>query len=115
MVNSCCPNCGFILKEVKTGTCPKCGIKARAPENPLLSLSTGRVPLFPALLSFALPGSGQLYNEEYKKSFIFFIIAIILGLSIFLLIGLLLYPAFGIYAAYDAYKGAQKKEKDGLT
>ncbi|MEA4957308.1 hypothetical protein SDC9_08387 [bioreactor metagenome] len=60
-----------------------------------------------AILSFFIPGLGQLYGGQgITKSIIFFIIAVILGIlttTVFSFIGIISL-IYAIYAAYDAYK-----------
>jgi TM2 domain-containing membrane protein YozV len=62
-----------------------------------------------AILSFIIPGLGQILAGETKKGIIFVVVAIILGLlvtSISSFIGIISL-IFAIYAAYDAYQLAK--------
>jgi TM2 domain-containing membrane protein YozV len=65
-------------------------------------------PIIAAILSFIIPGLGQIIAGETKKGIIFVVIAIILGVlsavSIFISI---IYFIYAIYAAYDAYQLAK--------
>ena len=66
-------------------------------------------PILAAIISFILPGIGQIYAGATTKGIIMFIIAIILGLlyiyiSPYISIISLIYA---IYAAYDAYSIAK--------
>ena len=62
-------------------------------------------PIIAAILSFIIPGLGQIVAGETKKGLIFLVVAIILGLLVtmvqFIVIVSLI---FAIYAAYDAYQ-----------
>jgi TM2 domain-containing membrane protein YozV len=63
-----------------------------------------------AIASLVLPGLGQLYNRQIAKGIIFVILGVI-GLALItspenrsdFRFGLLLYPLFLAYNAYDAY------------
>lgn len=66
-------------------------------------------PIVAAILSFILPGLGQIIAGETKKGVIFIVIAIVLWallLPTVFISGIILL-IFAIYAAYDAYKLAQ--------
>lgn len=65
-------------------------------------------PAVAALLSFLIPGIGQLYCGETKKGVIFFVLGIVFALSMVVLVGYVLYPIFWLYNIYDAYKTAKK-------
>jgi TM2 domain-containing membrane protein YozV len=62
-----------------------------------------------AIMSLIIPGSGQIAAGKFKKGIIFLVIEVILFVifttvnSSIIIISIL----FGIYAAYDAYKGAK--------
>lgn len=62
-------------------------------------------PLIAAILSFIIPGLGQIIAGETKKGIIFFVIALILGAlsGVIIFIGVI-YFIYAIYVAYDAYK-----------
>ena len=53
-------------------------------------------PIVAAILSFIIPGLGQILLDDSQKGLKFIVIWIILAIL-----------AFSIYAAYDAYKLAQ--------
>lgn len=61
-----------------------------------------------AVLSFLFTGLGQIYNGQIGKGLIFVLIGIMLFITIFFLIGLVLYPIFWIYNIYDAYDTVKK-------
>lgn len=65
-------------------------------------------PIYVAIISFILPGTGQILQGETRFGIILLVIAIILGIIIFYahlgFMGSLLSFIYSIYAAYDAYK-----------
>lgn len=67
-------------------------------------------PILAAILSFIIPGLGQAILGDVKKGITYFIIAIVLVFVAIFTAGMLgiVLLAFGIYAAYDAYKMAQE-------
>lgn len=66
------------------------------------------------LLSFFIPGLGQIYNGQIMKGIVFIILASIFGFLTVVLIGYILYPLFWIYNLYDAYNTAREiNEKQG--
>jgi TM2 domain. len=62
-------------------------------------------PIIAAILSFIIPGLGQIIAGETKKGIIFFVIALVLGAlsGVIIFIGVI-YFIYAIYVAYDAYK-----------
>ncbi|MBQ2831674.1 hypothetical protein [Methanobrevibacter sp.] len=60
-----------------------------------------------AILSFIIPGLGQAINGYKKKGIIMFIIALIIGIIIYIvklgLFGNAISIIYSLYAAYDAY------------
>ena len=62
-------------------------------------------PIVAAIISFILPGIGQVVQGETKKGIIMFVISLILAvlLQYVSLLGII-YLIYAIYAAYDAYK-----------
>jgi TM2 domain-containing membrane protein YozV len=60
------------------------------------------------ILSFFLPGLGQIYNGQIGKGIGMIILAIIFGLLCAILIGYPLYLILWIYGMYDAYSTANK-------
>lgn len=61
-----------------------------------------------AFLSFLIPGLGQLYNGQYKKMLIFFILLFVNISLTFVLIGYLTGFITLIISIIDAYKSAQR-------
>jgi TM2 domain-containing membrane protein YozV len=107
--NKYCTNCGAEIDE-KAEICPKCGVRQAEPgayretrtnqggyqqKNPVLAL----------ILSLIIVGVGQVYNGQIVKGIIFFLAALILGLTG---IGLIISFIIWLYAMYDAYTIAQR-------
>ena len=67
------------------------------------------------ILSFFIPGLGQIYNGEIGKGILFIIIAFMLALTTAVLIGFILYPIFWIYNMYDAYNTAERKNLESAS
>ncbi len=104
-----CPNCGAEIDK-NAEICPKCGVRVMVPTY-VEKKSTG----IAAVLSFVFVGLGQIYNGQIGKGILFVIIGVILVLSMFVLVGFILYPLFWIYNIYDAYKTAQKINAGEIT
>ncbi len=68
-----------------------------------------------AVLSFLIPGLGQIYNGEFVKGALFIILAVIFFLLSFFLIGIPLYLGLWIFGIYDAYKGAERFNQSHQT
>lgn len=69
-------------------------------------------PIIAAILSFIIPGLGQIIAGETKKGLIFLVVAIVLGIivgAISSMIGIISL-IFALYAAYDAYQLASAAE-----
>ena len=96
---SFCRNCGRKI-DARAEICPKCGVRVKA--------SFVKHPGIAAVLSFFWPGVGQIYNGQIGKGIAFVVIAVSLALSMFILIGFVLYPIFWIYNIWDAYKTAKQ-------
>lgn len=66
-------------------------------------------PIIAAILSFIIPGLGQILAGDTKKGVMYIVIAIVLWILIPLTAFLSAIAGFifAIYAAYDAYKMAQ--------
>lgn len=102
-----CEICGEEIDK-HGGTCPKCGVQVKFPKlkNPVIS----------AILSFVIPGLGQIYNGQIVKGVGFVFIAVFLLFAILIFVGYVypiswiyvIYPIFWIYAIYDAYTTAKK-------
>ena len=66
-------------------------------------------PILAAILSFLIPGLGQIYAGDMQKGLIFIVIWVVLLIVGFFTAFLttIINLIFSIYAAYDGYKLAQ--------
>jgi TM2 domain-containing membrane protein YozV len=61
-----------------------------------------------AVLSFFIPGLGQIYNGQILKGLVLIVIDAINVLLMFILIGYVTHVITVVYAVYDAYKTADR-------
>ncbi len=61
-----------------------------------------------AVLSFFVPGVGQIYNGQILKGLLLFAVATVCAWLMVLLIGVILYPVVWIFGIYDAYSSAER-------
>ncbi len=64
-------------------------------------------PLVAVILSFFIPGLGQLYTGQLMKAIVLFVLAVIFGALSIIWIGIPLYLVVWIYSMYDAYVTAK--------
>jgi len=104
-----CQNCGAEI-DIAAEICPKCGVRiAPSPAAPSPAVRIDKKSEgIAAVCSFLFTGLGQIYNGQIGKGIMFVMIGAILFISIFLVIGLILYPLFWLYNIYDAYTTAQR-------
>ena len=98
-----CQHCGKKVAH-EAEICPKCGVRVKQESVHSEKKSEG----IAAVLSFIIPGLGQIYNGQIGRGILFIILAIIFAVMIIVLIGLILYPLFWIWTIYDAYKTAKR-------
>ena len=72
-----------------------------------VSATTMASPLVAVILSFFIPGLGQLYTGQLMKAIVLFVLAVIFGALSSILIGIPLYLIVWIYSMYDAYVSAK--------
>jgi len=107
-----CPKCGNEIREDKD-RCDKCGFdfsqlkEKKAEELPMRYLLKRKDPILAGILSFLLPGLGQIYVGDIGRGILITIIAFIIAL-LALLSNLLIYLAFHFIQIYDAYKEASE-------
>lgn len=104
-----CTNCGAQIDE-KAEICPKCGVRQADPGvyQETRTQQGGyqqKNPVLAAILSLIIVGLGQIYNGQTVKGIIFFLAAVIIGLTG---IGLIISFIIWLYAMYDAYNTAQQ-------
>ncbi|MEX0569328.1 MAG: zinc-ribbon domain-containing protein, partial [Candidatus Njordarchaeota archaeon] len=120
-----CPNCGAEI-PLDAVFCPKCGAKLaestvpRQTQQPVTQQPVAQTspssysgdrkdPILAAILSFILPGIGQIYVGATTRGVVYIILAIILY-ALFIIPGII----FAIYTMYDAYRLAQQYNETGL-
>lgn len=97
-----CSSCGEIIKK-EAEICPKCGIRLKQQEQKKQQKSSGVA----VILSFLIPGVGQIYCGRVGKGILLILFSFIFGILSFILIGIPFYLALWIYSMYDAYKLAE--------
>lgn len=113
-----CENCGKKIDK-KAEICPKCGVRVMKPQINR-NLSGPKNAGTAAVLSIFIIGTGQMYNGEFGKGFLFFIVALITGsfwitgvmYPLFFVgplfsIALIVWICVWIYALIDAYRTAE--------
>jgi len=68
-----------------------------------------------AVLSFFICGLGQIYNGQIMKGLIMMICYFIAWLLTYILIGFLIAPLLWIWGMYDAYRTAERFNKENST
>ncbi len=64
-------------------------------------------PVLALIMSFFIPGLGQLYTGQFLKALALFLLAVVFAALSGILIGIPLYLVVWIYSMYDAYTSAQ--------
>ena len=112
MVQNFCPSCGSQLQFSEAEICPDCGVRIKVPATASTSTNL-KEPFLAAILSFLIPGLGQIYNGEVEKGIGYFLVSFVCGLLIFVLIGIILLPIWYIYVIYEAYMSAVRINQNG--
>jgi len=114
MEQNFCPNCGSQMQFSEAEICPKCGVRIKTPA--IVSTSTNlKDPFLAAILSFLIPGLGQIYNGEVEKGIAYFLVAFVCAVLIFLLIGIILSPIWYIYQICEANTSAKRINQEMLS
>ncbi|MGL4669799.1 MAG: zinc-ribbon domain-containing protein [Methanobacteriaceae archaeon] len=92
-----CSNCGAEI-DAKAEICPKCGVRASG-----ISENQKKEPILSTVLSFLIPGIGQIYNGQTVKGLIL-LVGYVMGIFLFFIPGIIVW-AYGIY---DAHKTAKR-------
>lgn len=99
-----CFSCGASIKRAAE-ICPECGVRQTEADDGndpgVAALLSGIGLIFPLLA-----GAGQIYNGEVAKGIAFIVIQHLNIALMFVLIGFVTYPLFGVFTVYDAYKNA---------
>ena len=98
-----CFSCGEPIKRAAE-ICPECGVRQaeESDNDPGVAALLSGIGLFFPLLA----GAGQIYNGEVGKGIAFIVIQHLNIALMFVLVGFVTYPLFGIFTVYDAYKNA---------
>lgn len=120
-----CTSCGEPIKAAAE-VCPNCGVRqtgagSEADSTPGEELAPAeqKEPILAGILSFIIPGAGQLYNGQVGRAIAAFLGVIIGDVILFtvgslllvILVGVvffLLVPVIHVLVAYDAYNQAGK-------
>jgi TM2 domain-containing membrane protein YozV len=82
------------------------------PRDRIIVVQNQKNPGLAAVLSFVIPGLGQIYNGQFLKGlFIFFMFALSVA-AMALIVGFLTAPLFWLWGIWDAYKTAEHKNRD---
>ncbi len=68
-------------------------------------------PGIAAVLSFLIPGLGQVYNGDFFRGFLWFVIAVVLGVSLFVATMGTVSLVYHLLCAWAAYKRAEKRQR----
>jgi len=109
-----CTNCGKTVCSncaMEVGgklVCKNCAQNLANRQVSAPSAANKKEPFLALILSFLIPGLGQLYNGDLTKGIFLFLGAIVSVVLMFVCIGFLTYLAIWIYGMYDAYIYAEK-------
>lgn len=95
-----CRDCGAIIKE-RAEICPECGIRQREPET---SNTVTKDSGLAAIISFFVPGGGQIYNGQIGKGLVMLVAFVFLAITV---VGLVIAIPLWVWGIYDAYKVAE--------
>jgi len=116
-----CPNCGKNTPEGKF--CESCGASVQttqtfqqpvaqqpvyAAQQPAAAMMQKKSAGVAVILSFFLPGLGQIYNGQIGKGIILIILSVVFWLLSSIVIGIPFYIILWIYGMYNAYSTANK-------
>jgi len=69
-------------------------------------------PGIAAVLSFFATGLGQIYNGQLGKGLLLIVAGVLAFLSMFIFIGWIIFPVLWIWNIYDAYKTAERINRE---
>lgn len=109
-----CTNCGKVVCStcaIEVGgkvVCKNCAQNIANKQVSPAMAANRKEPLFSLILSFFIPGLGQLYNGDTTKGIILIVIWLLSIVLTFVCIGALTYLIIWLYGMYDAYTYAEK-------
>jgi TM2 domain-containing membrane protein YozV len=109
-----CANCSSVI-DPRAVACPACGLPtATAYAGQVATAVIGmnqKSSGVALLLSLLWPGAGQIYLGRIGAGAGFMVGSLAAFMLIFLVVGILLYPAVLIWAMVDAYRGAEEHNR----
>ena len=100
-----CSNCGKKI-DAKAEICPKCGVRVSGRrERAHKEIKSSGLA---AILSFFIPGLGQIYNGQIGKGLLMIVALFVCFILIFVLIGIFLLMILWLYGIFDAYDTAKR-------
>jgi len=104
-----CQFCGADI-DARAEICPKCGVRVAPPPAaaPPPPAAAGQRPVLALILSFLLPGLGQIYCGETQRGIIMILFIFVCAFLTLFVVGFFLYIALWLYGMYDAYKAAEE-------
>lgn len=109
-----CGGCGSPLHP-QAMVCPRCGVAsagaAQATGAAVAVALSAKSTAAAVLLSLVFTGAGHWYVGRVGRGFAFFAAAVVSWLLVFFVVGLVLLPIVGIWAAIDASKCAQEHNR----
>lgn len=116
--------CSYHQDREAVGTCSRCGrgickeCTVPVKDTPICKNCIGilasqtragrKDPLFALILSFFLPGLGQIYNGDSDNGLILIIATVAAWLLTSVCVGFFIFIGIWAYAMYDAYTTAEK-------
>ena len=106
-----CPTCGTPASE-GAARCPRCGGPLLAGAPKVVVVHALRSPGLAAVLSFFWCGLGQIYNRQIAKGIMMMIAYAISAFMMYLLIGFITTPILWIWGIIDAYREADRFNRE---
>ncbi|MDD5242453.1 MAG: zinc ribbon domain-containing protein [Syntrophorhabdaceae bacterium] len=100
-----CSNCGKKI-DTKAEICPKCGVRVSGRRE--RSHKEVKNSGLAAILSFFIPGLGQIYNGQIGKGLLMIVALIVCIVLTIVIIGIFLWLILWLYGIYDAYNTARR-------
>jgi TM2 domain-containing membrane protein YozV len=112
-----CSACGAGLSDPTAAFCPRCGNSiGGASGERVIIVRSAKSPGIAAVLSFFWCGLGQIYNGEIGKGIAMMIAYAISAFLMYILIGFITTPILWIWGMFDAYRTAERiNREDGAA
>jgi TM2 domain-containing membrane protein YozV/ribosomal protein S27AE len=107
-----CSNCGEEI-DLNAEICPKCGVRLIGPPKATPTkeyrvIVEEKSPGLAAVLSFFIPGLGQIYNGQIGKGLLLLVLAMLSAGLIIIIIGIIPYLIIWLFSIFDAYSTANR-------